>query len=117
MGWWMKQEIRWASAFEKGRGNDWCRVESYPSQDPTKELFRFSTPIFQDAPPQPLTVLTTAGGESTRPRDLGYTMLMGCIPYGGMEGERHTLFVMYRITYDANHSANFKLIDMRASDK
>lgn len=55
ISWWMKPEIRWASALEKGGGNNWCSVEPYPAQDPTKtkELFRFSIPVFQDAPPKP----------------------------------------------------------------
>jgi len=114
LGAWNKQEIGWASAAEKNNGNDWCRVDRFPSTKPTQQLYRDSIPIFQgDA--QKITVRTRTSG--TYPPTRFIQLLMGCIPFATGAGEEYHLFVMYRLTHDADGSANIKLVDLRTSDE
>lgn len=121
LGWWQKPYIRWASEAEKKNGNDWCRVEPFPSSKPTKELYESSIPVFQDVTQEIRTHIKSGSVKSTelRPRgSLTEAWLLGCIPYGGITGEQYKLFVMYHIKYDANHSAVIdELKDMRPSDE
>jgi hypothetical protein len=116
IGSWSKGEIRWASADEKSKGNNWCYAEPFPSAKPSTEL-RFSMPVFQTGISPKIPVRPTPSTVSP-PRPVPHrAYLLGCIPYAGTDGEQYKLFVMYSLTYEGvNHSIHIDFRDTRVSD-
>jgi len=113
LGWWVKPEIRFAVASE--RGDDGCKVDPYPSQSPSTQFSRFSVPIFQGETKKiPAEVERLI--RNSDPPNLDYAYLLGCVAYTGNTGGPYKLLLMYYLTYDASHSVSgIELVDIRTS--